>query len=400
MHVRVSLLPDGHAGDRAPPGLRPRPPAASPRRARHGAARRAPRARDGNGPGRGSARRTGSRRAAGSSRSPTSTTRTRRASGAAVRFAAWRSGSPTRRPTWSWRRARSGRSSSAAPGLFDGYHNDPAKTAEAMRGGWLHTGDLGVVDADGRVSYRGRSKDMLKVGGENVSAMEVEAFLLGHPAVKVVQVVGVPDARYVEVPAAFVELAPDAAVDRGGADRVLPRADRARSRCRGTCASSTSGRCPRRRSRSTGCARPCSPSSGPRDAAPDHPRRDRPRLPVAEAHRHWQERHAGRLPADAAASPATSRTARSRRSGSDSAAARSARRRGSPTTMPRRRRSRATTTARSSCPTSGASSTARARGWRASSTSRRGRTTAALPRARLRSRRSPGGATATSTGRH
>ena len=96
-------------------------------------------------------------------------------------------------------------------GLFDGYHNDPAKTAEAMRGGWLHTGDLGVVDADGRVSYRGRSKDMLKVGGENVSAMEVEAFLLGHPAVKVVQVVGVPDPRYVEVPAAFVELAPDAA---------------------------------------------------------------------------------------------------------------------------------------------------------------------------------------------
>jgi acyl-CoA synthetase (AMP-forming)/AMP-acid ligase II len=79
-----------------------------------------------------------------------------------------------------------------------------------MRGGWLHTGDLGVVDADGRVSYRGRSKDMLKVGGENVSAMEVEAYLLGHPAVKVVQVVGVPDPRYVEVPAAFVELAPDA----------------------------------------------------------------------------------------------------------------------------------------------------------------------------------------------
>jgi acyl-CoA synthetase (AMP-forming)/AMP-acid ligase II len=95
-------------------------------------------------------------------------------------------------------------------GLFDGYHNDPEKTAEAMRDGWLHTGDLGVVDADGRVSYRGRSKDMLKVGGENVSAMEVETYLLGHPAVKVVQVVGVPDPRYVEVPAAFVELAPEA----------------------------------------------------------------------------------------------------------------------------------------------------------------------------------------------
>jgi fatty-acyl-CoA synthase/long-chain acyl-CoA synthetase len=99
------------------------------------------------------------------------------------------------------------------PGLFDGYHGDPDKTAEAMRGGWLHTGDLGVADREGRVSYRGRTKDMLKVGGENVAALEVEAYLLTHPAVKLVQVVGVPDEKYLEVPAAFVELAGDAAVD-------------------------------------------------------------------------------------------------------------------------------------------------------------------------------------------
>ncbi len=94
------------------------------------------------------------------------------------------------------------------PGLFDGYHGDEAKTAEAMRGGWLHTGDLGTVDAEGRVSYRGRSKDMLKVGGENVAALEIEAFLATHPAVKIAQVVGLPDAKYQEVPAAFVELKP------------------------------------------------------------------------------------------------------------------------------------------------------------------------------------------------
>jgi fatty-acyl-CoA synthase len=92
------------------------------------------------------------------------------------------------------------------PGLFDGYHGDPEKTAEAMRGGWLHTGDLGCVDADGRIAYRGRSKDMLKVGGENVAALEIEAFLQSHPAVKIAQVVGVPDPKYIEVPAAFVEL--------------------------------------------------------------------------------------------------------------------------------------------------------------------------------------------------
>jgi acyl-CoA synthetase (AMP-forming)/AMP-acid ligase II len=94
-----------------------------------------------------------------------------------------------------------------APGLFERYHNDPEKTALAMRGGWFHTGDLGRVDEDGRLTFLGRSKDMLKVGGENVAAMEIEAFLATHPAVLIAQVVGVPDDRYTEVPAAFVELA-------------------------------------------------------------------------------------------------------------------------------------------------------------------------------------------------
>jgi fatty-acyl-CoA synthase len=94
------------------------------------------------------------------------------------------------------------------PGLFERYHNDPEKTAEAMRGGWFHSGDRGKLDEDGRLTYLGRLKDMLKVGGENVAALEIEAFLGTHPAVKIASVVGVPDARYDEVPAAYVELVP------------------------------------------------------------------------------------------------------------------------------------------------------------------------------------------------
>jgi acyl-CoA synthetase (AMP-forming)/AMP-acid ligase II len=76
-----------------------------------------------------------------------------------------------------------------------------------MRGGWFHSGDLGRVDEDGRLTFLGRLKDMLKVGGENVAAIEVEAYLATHPAVKIAQVVGVPDDQYMEVPGAFVELA-------------------------------------------------------------------------------------------------------------------------------------------------------------------------------------------------
>jgi acyl-CoA synthetase (AMP-forming)/AMP-acid ligase II len=93
-------------------------------------------------------------------------------------------------------------------GLFRGYHRDPELTATALRGGWLHSGDLGVIDEGGLVTYLARIKDMLKVGGENVSPAEIESHLSTHPAVKLVQVVGAPDERLGEVVAAFVELAP------------------------------------------------------------------------------------------------------------------------------------------------------------------------------------------------
>ena len=95
--------------------------------------------------------------------------------------------------------------------MFGGYYNDPAKTAAAFwEGGWFRTGDLGVLDAESRITFHGRLKDMLKVGGENVAAVEIEGYLALHPAVKLAQVVGLPDEKYGEVPVAFVELVPGA----------------------------------------------------------------------------------------------------------------------------------------------------------------------------------------------
>ena len=90
--------------------------------------------------------------------------------------------------------------------LFDGYYKDPVKTAEAIDSqGWYHSGDIGSLDAAGHLMFHGRFKDMLKVGGENVAAAEVEAVLASHPAVRLAQVVGLPDPRLAEIPAAFVE---------------------------------------------------------------------------------------------------------------------------------------------------------------------------------------------------
>jgi fatty-acyl-CoA synthase len=97
------------------------------------------------------------------------------------------------------------------PSRFDGYFANPEQTRLAIDDeGYFHTGDLCSIDADGRVLFHGRIKDMLKVGGENVAAVEIESFLATHPAIKLAQVVGVPDDRLLEVPAAFVELNPGA----------------------------------------------------------------------------------------------------------------------------------------------------------------------------------------------
>lgn len=97
--------------------------------------------------------------------------------------------------------------------IFTDYYGDREKTAYAKRGGWFHTGDIGSVDEAGTLMFHGRVKDMLKVGGENVAAIEIELVVAQHPAVKLCQVVGKPDTRLQEVPVAFVELAPGATVD-------------------------------------------------------------------------------------------------------------------------------------------------------------------------------------------
>jgi len=93
--------------------------------------------------------------------------------------------------------------------VMDRYYRDPDKTIEALDAdGWLHTHDLYVQRETGHLTFMGRAKDMLKVGGENVAAVEIEAFLAEHPAVKIAEVVGVPDPRLDEVPIAFVEVNP------------------------------------------------------------------------------------------------------------------------------------------------------------------------------------------------
>ncbi len=90
--------------------------------------------------------------------------------------------------------------------ILEGYYKDPVKTAAAIdQDGWYHTGDIGSIDAAGTMMFHGRLKDMLKVGGENVAAAEIESCLQRHPGVKLAQVVGIPDARLGEVPAAFIE---------------------------------------------------------------------------------------------------------------------------------------------------------------------------------------------------
>ena len=94
-----------------------------------------------------------------------------------------------------------------------GYYRKPEETAEAIDGdGWLHTGDTALLRTDGHIRFVGRFKDRLRVGGENVSPAEVEAFLMAHEAIDQVAVVGYPDLRLGEVAVAFVVTAPGVTV--------------------------------------------------------------------------------------------------------------------------------------------------------------------------------------------
>jgi fatty-acyl-CoA synthase len=91
--------------------------------------------------------------------------------------------------------------------VMEGYYEKPEETARTIDDeGWVHTGDMGLLRADGHLRFIGRYKDMLKIGGENVDPMEVEAYLMTHPAINLAAVVALPDARLSEVGVAFVRL--------------------------------------------------------------------------------------------------------------------------------------------------------------------------------------------------
>jgi len=95
-----------------------------------------------------------------------------------------------------------------ADGVMAGYWNSPAETSAALRGGWLHTGDIGHFDADGYLYVVDRKKDLIIRGGFNVFPRDVEDVLLQHPAVAMAAVVSRPDLRLGEEIVAFVSLRP------------------------------------------------------------------------------------------------------------------------------------------------------------------------------------------------
>jgi long-chain acyl-CoA synthetase len=93
-------------------------------------------------------------------------------------------------------------------GVFKGYWNKPEATAKTLRDGWVYTGDMGKLDADGYLSFIGRFKEMIKVSGYSVFPEEVETILVKHPAVAQAAVIGIPVADKGEVVKAFVVLKP------------------------------------------------------------------------------------------------------------------------------------------------------------------------------------------------
>ena len=111
--------------------------------------------------------------------------------------------------------------------VMQGYYRKPEETARAIDpDGWLHTGDMGFLRADGRLRFLGRYKDMLKIGGENVDPMEVEGFLLAHPRInrgrggRAARPAAIARCRWPSSSAA------GARADRGGRHRALPRTAR------------------------------------------------------------------------------------------------------------------------------------------------------------------------------
>jgi acyl-CoA synthetase (AMP-forming)/AMP-acid ligase II len=104
--------------------------------------------------------------------------------------------------------------------VMEGYWQNPAANAETLRGGWLHTGDLGSLDEDGFLTLRDRSKDMIISGGSNIYPREIEEVLLRHPGLVEASVVGRPHPDWGEEVVAFVVTKPGVAVDKAELDRL------------------------------------------------------------------------------------------------------------------------------------------------------------------------------------
>ena len=142
------------------------------------------------------------------------------------------------------------------PWLTQGYLGEPERSEELWRGGWLHTGDVGVIDGDGYLKIVDRIKDVVKTGGEWVSSLDIEDVILRLPGIAEAAVVGVPDDKWGERPVALVRLQ---AGHRRGADRG--RGTSARRASSRSAARSRSTRCPTACTSSTRSRRPASASS-------------------------------------------------------------------------------------------------------------------------------------------
>jgi fatty-acyl-CoA synthase len=94
-------------------------------------------------------------------------------------------------------------------GVMAGYWQDPKASAEALRGGWFHTGDMATIDKDGYILIVDRRKDIIVSGGENISSLEVEKILSAHPDVYEAAVIPVPDEKWGEVPKGLVVRKPE-----------------------------------------------------------------------------------------------------------------------------------------------------------------------------------------------
>ena len=109
------------------------------------------------------------------------------------------------------------------PNIMRGYFGRPDETARVIVDGWLHTGDIGHVDADGYLTLVGRSKDMIIRGGENIYPKEIEDVLAGDPAVLEAAVIGVPDNKWGEIVVAYIQPRADRTVDPGALQELCAR---------------------------------------------------------------------------------------------------------------------------------------------------------------------------------